>query len=105
MSELTTRSVTAPARRARAAYVYPVQRQELVQVKIAFALGWQARRGVLRDLRFYCQFIGFAFRFSSEGSWWETRHILTAEGSEEQIDALVAYVLLRLQQEGAVEVV
>lgn len=102
----TVKSLTStPSRRVRAAHIYPVQRQELVKVKIAFALGWQVRRSVLRDLRFYCQFVGFDYRFNGEGSWWESRHILTAEGTETQIDALVAYAMRRLQQEGAVEVV
>lgn len=104
MSNPAKSLITSPSRRTRAAYIYPVQRQELVKVKIAFALGWQVRRSVLRDLRFYCQFVGFDYRFNSEGSWWESRHILTAEGTEPQIDDLVSYAMRRLQQEGAVEV-
>src|SRR5262245_60742802 len=104
MSELMARSNTLSASRGRTACIYPVQRQELVQVKVAVILGWANRRRVLRDLRFYCQFVGFDFRMVSEGNWWETRHILTAEGREDQIDALVEYAYRRLREEGAVEV-
>jgi hypothetical protein len=104
MSNTAKSFPTTSSRRSHAAYIYPVQRQELVKVKIAFALRWQVRRSVLRDLRFYCQFVGFDYRFNSEGGWLESRHILTAEGSEAQIEDLVAYALRRFQQEGAVEV-
>jgi hypothetical protein len=104
MSELMARSDTVSATRGRTACIYPVQRQELVQVKIAFTLGWAGRRRILRDLRFYCQFVGFDFRMMSEGNFWETRHILTAEGREDQIDALVAYAYRRLHEEGAIEI-
>lgn len=84
--------VKSPGVVTPAVMLYPMQKRELVQVRVAFALNWRIRGATLRDLRFYCQFADITFQISTDGGWWQSRHVLIAQGENEQIETFVLLI-------------
>lgn len=82
--------------------LYPVYRKELVQVKLALSLRWRGRATLLREIRFYCQYAEIFCQISSEGGFFQSRHVLTAQGEAAQMEALVGFLETVLRKPGVV---